>query len=149
MHRFITVSIVMLGLWAGAAGSSRAAEPLPAITVYKSQTCGCCAKWAEYLRRNGFEVEVFDVRNVAASRERLGMPVQYASCHSAKVGRYAIEGHVPAADIKRLLREKPDAVGLTVPSMPPGSPGMESDKPVPYDTLLVSKNGTYRIYSRH
>lgn len=125
------------------------ADRLPIVEVYKSPSCGCCTKWIEHLVRNGFQVEAHNLSDVSAERQRLGMPSQYSSCHSAKVGRYAVEGHVPAADIKRLLREKPDAVGLAVPSMPPGSPGMESDRPVPYDTLLVQRNGTYRIFSRH
>lgn len=146
MQRFMTLIIVLFGLSAASVG---AAEPLPAVTVYKSVYCGCCEKWVEHLRRSGFRVEAYNVTDVSAARQRLGMPTQYASCHSAKVGRYVIEGHVPAADIKRLLREQPSAIGLAVPSMPPGSPGMESDKPVPYDSLLVDRNGTYRTYSRH
>lgn len=146
MQRFMTLVVVLFGWSIASAG---AAERLPTVTVYKSAYCGCCEKWVEHLRRAGFRVDARNVADVAAARERLGMPAQYASCHSAKVGRYAIEGHVPAADIKRLLRERPSAIGLAVPSMPPGSPGMESDKPVPYDSLLVDQNGTYRIYSRH
>lgn len=77
------------------------------------------------------------------------MPDRLGSCHSAKVGGYAIEGHVPAADIRRLLKEKPNALGLAVPSMPPGSPGMESSRPIPYDTLLVARDGTTRVFASH
>lgn len=139
-------ALAVAGLFSLSAG---AAESLPAIAVYKSPTCGCCAKWVEHLKRAGFPVEARNVADVSAARERLGMPSQYASCHSAKVGHYAVEGHVPAEDIKRLLRDRPAAIGLAVPAMPPGSPGMESIKPMPYDTLLVDNNGTHRIFSRH
>ena len=136
----------LAGLFSLSAG---AAESLPAITVYKSPTCGCCAKWVEHLKWAGFPVEDRNVADVLTARKRLGMPSQYASCHSAKVGRYAVEGHVPAEDIKRLLRDRPAAIGLAVPGMPPGSPGMESIKPMPYDTLLVDNNGRHHIFSRH
>ena len=144
-----TSALAVIVLWLTFLPGAAMAEATHAVTVYKSPSCGCCAKWVEHLIQNGFQVRTHNVADVSAERQRLGMPSQYSSCHSAKVGRYAVEGHVPAADIKRLLREKPDAVGLAVPSMPPGSPGMESDKPVPYDTLLVQRNGTYRIFSRH
>lgn len=119
------------------------------VDVYKSPYCGCCSQWVEYLRRNGFEVQTHDVDDVPAARRQLGMPEHLGSCHTAKVGNYLVEGHVPAADIRRLLKEKPAAVGIAVPSMPPGSPGMESARPVPYDTLLVLANGSTRIYAKH
>lgn len=130
------------------AGAATAGETEP-VTVYKSPTCDCCSKWVEHLKKNGFRVRTHDVADVSAERQRLGMPGQYGSCHSAKVGRYLVEGHVPAVDIKRLLRDKPKAVGLAVPSMPPGSPGMESDRPVPYDTLLVRHDGSSKVFSSH
>lgn len=130
-------------------GGIATASAAETVAVYKSPTCGCCAKWVEHMRQNGFKVQTHDVADVSAERQRLGMPSQYGSCHSAKVGRYLVEGHVPAADIKRLLRDKTDAIGLAVPSMPPGSPGMESDRPVPYDTLLVRQDGSSRIFSSH
>ena len=104
-------------------------QALPVIEVYKSPQCGCCKLWAEHLEKNGFTVILHDVNDVPTEREKLGMPGQYGSCHTAKAGQYLIEGHVPAADIKRLLSERPRAIGLAVPSMPPGSPGMESDAP--------------------
>lgn len=119
------------------------------VEVYKSATCGCCSAWMEHLRKNGFEVVGHDVDDVPAARKKLGMPEQFGSCHSAKVGAYVIEGHVPAADIRRLLKQKPQALGLAVPSMPPGSPGMESSKPVPYETLLVQSNGSATVFARH
>lgn len=125
------------------------AQDAPRVEVYKNAACGCCGAWIEHLRQNGFEVVAHDVANVPAQRKKFGMPDRLGSCHSAKVGAYAIEGHVPAADIRRLLKEKPQALGLAVPSMPPGSPGMESPRPVPYDTLLVARDGATRVFARH
>lgn len=123
------------------------AQGTPGVEVFKSASCGCCGGWVEHLRRNGFEVTTHDVADVPAERKRLGMPDRLGSCHSAMVGGYVIEGHVPAADIRRLLKEKPKALGLAVPSMPPGSPGMESSRPIPYDTLLVGRDGSTRVFA--
>ena len=125
------------------------AQGAPKVEVFKSASCGCCGAWVEHMRQNGFHVTTHDVADVSAQRRKLGMPDRLGSCHSAKVGGYAIEGHVPAADIRRLLKEKPNALGLAVPSMPPGSPGMESSRPIPYDTLLVARDGTTRVYASH
>lgn len=119
------------------------------VDVYKSPYCGCCGKWVEHMQKNGFQIRSHDVEDVPGMRRALGMPETYASCHTAKVGGYLIEGHVPAADVKRLLRERPKAVGLAVPSMPQGSPGMESPQPVPYDTLLVQASGKHQVFARH
>lgn len=123
--------------------------PLPVVDVYKSPFCGCCKAWADHLRKNGFRVVLHDVDDVPAARKKLGMPNRFAACHTAKVGPYLIEGHVPAADIKRLIKAHPHAIGLAVPSMPLGSPGMEGDRSVPYDTLLVSTNGTDTVFAHH
>jgi len=133
----------------GQAASTGSGQALPVVEVYKSAQCGCCKLWAEHLQKNGFKVILHDVDDVPAAREKLGMPDQYGSCHTARAGQYLVEGHVPAADIKRLLKERPNAIGLAVPAMPPGSPGMESDDPVPYDTLLVGKDGKARVFARH
>ena len=119
------------------------------VDVYKSPTCGCCGKWVEHLKRAGFEVRTHEVGDVSAARAKLGMPERYGSCHTAKVGGYAIEGHVPAEDVRRLLAEKPKAIGIAVPGMPQGSPGMESPRPVSYETLLVQSDGNSRVYARH
>ena len=131
------------------ATSTSSGQALPVVEVYKSAQCGCCKLWAEYLQKNGFEVILHNVDDVPAARKKLGMPDQYGSCHTARAGQYLVEGHVPAADIKRLLKERPKAIGLAVPAMPPGSPGMESDDPVPYDTLLVGKDGKAKVFARH
>jgi len=125
------------------------AEGNPRVEVFKSASCGCCGGWVEHMRKNGFEVTTHDVADVPAERKKLGMPERLGSCHSAKVNGYVLEGHVPAADVRRLLKEKPKALGLAVPSMPPGSPGMEGPTPVPYDTLLVGRDGSTRVYASH
>ena len=134
---------------AGQAAPINSGQVLPVVEVYKSAQCGCCKAWAEHLRKNSFTVILHDVDDVPAARKMLGMPDRFGSCHTAKIGQYLVEGHVPAADIKRLLRERPKAIGLAVPAMPPGSPGMESDHPVPYDTLLVGKNGNAKVFAHH
>lgn len=124
------------------------------IEVWKTPTCGCCKAWIEHLQAEGFEVVAHDVKNnTSAHRAALGMPLDYASCHSARVGGYAIEGHVPAADIRKLLDEKPVAVGLAVPEMPIGSPGMEHpSNPAhrdAFDVLLVEKSGAAKTYTHY
>ncbi|HCZ15632.1 MAG TPA: DUF411 domain-containing protein [Accumulibacter sp.] len=129
--------------------TSAFAESAPRVEVFKSASCSCCGGWVDHLKANGFEVSTHNIDNVPANRKKLGMPDSVGSCHTAKVGGYVIEGHVPAADIQRLLKEKPKALGLAVPSMPAGSPGMESARPVPYDTLLVDRNGSTRVFASH
>lgn len=124
----------------------------PLVTVWKSPTCGCCKDWVRYLEAHGFEVRTHDIGNTDA-RARLGMPVAHGSCHTAQVSGYAIEGHVPAREIKRLLKERPDAVGLAVPAMPRGSPGMDGPEygghQDPYDVLLVRKDGRVTPYQSY
>lgn len=124
------------------------AQGAPRVEVFKNASCGCCGGWVEHMRQSGFEVITHDVADVAAERKKLGMPERLGSCHSATVGSYVIEGHVPAADIRRLLKEKPNAVGLAVPGMVPSSPGMAGPK-TPYDTLLVGRDGATRVYASH
>ena len=120
--------------------------------VWKSPTCGCCKDWITHLEANGFKVKVHDVGNTAA-RARLKIPAKLGSCHTALVGRYAVEGHVPAADIKRLLKERPDAIGLAVPGMPHGSPGMDGpaygNRQDPYDVLLIAQDGSTRVFNSY
>jgi hypothetical protein len=119
------------------------------IEVYKTATCGCCEAWVRHLRANGFKVNAHDVANPSDTREKMGIPDRLGSCHTAVVGGYAIEGHVPAAEIKRLLAAKPKAKGLAVPSMPPGSPGMEGAAHMPYDVLLVNNDGSTKVYKHY
>jgi hypothetical protein len=125
------------------------AQDAAQVEVFKSPSCGCCGKWLEHLQQNGFQVSVHEVNDIPGVRKKLGMPDRLGACHSARIGDYVIEGHVPAADIQRLLKEKPKALGLAVPSMPPGSPGMETANPVPYETLLVQTDGSAGVFARH
>jgi len=119
------------------------------ITVYKSPTCGCCKAWVKHLQANGFTVVAKDVRDVAPYKETYGVPPRLGACHTARVDGYTVEGHVPAADIRRLLQERPPVRGLAVPGMPPGSPGMESRSPVRYETLTFDADGRIAVYARH
>lgn len=127
------------------------AAPLPQVEVWRDPGCGCCGAWIEHLRAAGFRVREQATTELDAVRARLGMPARYASCHTAKVADYLIEGHVPAADIVRLLAERPRAVGLAVPGMPVGSPGMEVPDGTrePFDTLLVARDGSATVFQAH
>ena len=148
----------MLGSLAGVVSllwrpsAALAQGPTVFAEVWKSPTCGCCKDWITHLEANGFKVKVHDVGNTAA-RARLKIPAKLGSCHTALVGRYAIEGHVPAADIKRLLKERPDAIGLAVPGMPHGSPGMDGpaygNRQDPYDVLLIAQDGSTRVFTSY
>jgi hypothetical protein len=137
--------LLLLLVAAGTAG----AQSATLIEVFKSPYCGCCEKWIGHMERSGFKVNAHNVNDVPAARKNLGMPDRLGSCHTAKVGGYVIEGHVPAADVQRLLKEKPKAIGLAAPGMPQGSPGMETTTPAPYETLLVLTDGSARVFARH
>ena len=141
--------LLLQGMVAGVLGvQGLAYAALPVIEVYKSASCGCCHGWVDHLRASGFIVNTHDVANPSDYREKFGMPNQLGSCHTAMVQGYVVEGHVPAAEIKRLLAERPKARGLAVPAMPLGSPGMEGPRSDPYDVLLVRMDGNYSVY-RH
>ncbi len=123
---------------------------LPPVEMFKSPYCGCCSVWAEHLEAAGFPVRVTVVRDTTATRGRLGMPMEYGSCHTATVGDYVIEGHVPAAEIRRLLAERPSALGLAVPGMPMSAPGMEvPGRDDPYEVLLVGRHGEHTVFARY
>ncbi len=159
----VLAAVVLAGCQNGestsAAPAQMAAAPLkdvastsgqPEVAVYKSPTCGCCGLWVEHLQTHGFPVKVSDVDNLAPIKEQAGIPPGLGSCHTARVGDYFIEGHVPAADIQRLLAEKPRARGLAVPGMPIGSPGMEQGGRVEaYDVLLVHEDGSTSVFAHH
>jgi hypothetical protein len=122
------------------------------VEVWKDPNCGCCKEWVKHLEASGFATKV-NMGGNDAMRARLGIPQKLGSCHTALVGGYAIEGHVPAKDIRRLLKDKPQAIGLTVPGMPVGSPGMDDPayggRRDPYDVLLVLKSGEPRVYASY
>lgn len=139
--RVILAGSLAIPLLASAAG--------PVVEVYKSAYCGCCTGWVDHMKANGFDVKVKNVENPSDYREKFGMPQELGSCHTAKVQGYTIEGHVPAADIKRLLAEKPKAVGLAVPAMPMGSPGMEGPRKDPYDVFLVQAKDQKSVYKHY
>ncbi|MFW5955134.1 MAG: DUF411 domain-containing protein [Rhodothermales bacterium] len=115
--------------------------------MYKSPTCACCEKWAEHLEENGFEVARENVNDLAPVKMRHGVPYQMSSCHTAVVGDYVVEGHVPADVVRRMLREKPDIKGIAVPGMPIGSPGMEGPNPQSYDVIALKKDGSREVYA--
>ena len=124
----------------------------PQITMWRGPKCGCCKDWAAYLEKNGFHVKAIESGNTEM-RQKLGMPVQFGSCHTAQINGYVIEGHVPAREIKRLLAEKPKVLGLAVPAMPLGSPGMDGPeykgKKDLYDVLLIGLNGESSVYQAY
>lgn len=120
------------------------------VTVYKSATCGCCKNWGRHMEQNGFNVTAHNVKDLISVKKQHGVTPRLSSCHTAVVEGYVIEGHVPAEDVKRLLRERPDAWGLAVAGMPIGSPGMEQgDRKDRYDVLLIDKQGKTTVYARH
>ena len=144
--------LIASGVSFAAAASARAqTRRSRALAVYKSPTCGCCEGWVTHMRRAGFTVAVHVVADPGTVRRARGLPDTLASCHTGMIDDYAIEGHVPAADVVRLLAERPEAVGLAVPGMPMGSPGMETPdgRKQPFDTLLVLRSGQTRVFARH
>lgn len=142
--------VIVIGLFPMAALSETGeTAELESITVYKSPTCGCCSKWVRHLQDNGFEVEAINRSDMSDVKSEAGVPRQLASCHTAVIGGYVIEGHVPATDIKRLLEERPDVAGLTVPGMPMGSPGMEGHRQDKYEVLTFTRSGDATTFSRY
>jgi len=120
------------------------------LHVYKTLSCGCCALWVEHMKASGFSVEVHDVRDVMPYREKYAVPDEAMSCHTAVIAGYVVEGHVPAADVKRLLSEKPRATGIAVPGMVQGSPGMEQGRaPERYDVVLFGAGRLQGVFAKH
>ena len=119
------------------------------VSVYKTPTCGCCGMWVAHMRKNGFDLNVQDVEDTSPYRAKYGVPEKLGSCHTAVVEGYAIEGHVPAAEIQRMLKERPNAKGLAVPGMVAGSPGMEGGTAQPYDVLLFTADGKSTVYQHY
>lgn len=138
------------GRWLNAQTGSVALSRAP-ITVYKSSTCGCCTKWVDHLRVNGFATTVHDMEEMSQLKDELGVPPALRSCHTALAEKYLIEGHVPASDIRRLLAERPKAMGLAVPGMPSGTPGMAQpgDKIQDFEVLAFQSDGGTRVFARY
>ena len=143
-----TISTAVLAAFLALAAPAAWAENAKAV-VYKSPTCGCCSKWIDHLEKNGFEVEAKDVPDVTPIKRANGVPPRLTACHTAMVGGYFIEGHVPAEDVKRLLEERPEIAGLTVPGMPMGSPGMEGPRSERYRVLAVGRDGKISTFATH
>ena len=142
----------VLALGAATTGSNQQhADHLDAVvTVYKSPSCGCCGKWVDYLRANGFEVKTVDLDDLTEIKAASGVPLQLQTCHTAVVGGYVVEGHVPVDALERLLKEQPKIAGIGVPGMPIGSPGMEvpGAKAQPYDVIAWDKTGKTSVYAK-
>lgn len=137
----IAVSLALLACSQAAAAAT--------LEVFKSPYCGCCGAWVEHMRAAGFTVNVTEVEDMANFGSQLGVPEKLRSCHTTKAGKYLIEGHVPAADVKRLLKEQPNALGIAVPGMPAGSPGMDQGpEKEPYKTILFTAKGE-RVFAAH
>lgn len=138
--------VLALALSAGVPLSAASAAE---VMVYKSPTCGCCSAWVDHLKANGFDVKVENVQDVNSIKQQQGVTRELASCHTALVDGYVVEGHVPAADIKRLLESKPAIAGLAVPGMPMGSPGMEGPTKQKYDVVSFDKDGKTKVFSSY
>jgi hypothetical protein len=144
---FFTALAVLGASWIFFPKSTLAAD----VVVYKSPSCGCCDGWVKHMESNGFTVKINNVDDVYPIKEQLGVPQEAASCHTAKVGNYIVEGHVPVTDIRRMLKEKPQIDGIAAPGMPMGSPGMEvPGQPADRYNIITFKNGRMgRVFSRH
>ncbi|HET8622704.1 MAG TPA: DUF411 domain-containing protein [Gemmatimonadales bacterium] len=135
----------------GSARPDGRGAPLPPMTIYKSETCLCCEKWVDHVKAAGFRTTVYDRDPIDPIKDELGIPRHVRSCHTAQVGGYIVEGHVPAADVKRMLKERPKTMGLSVPGMPVGTPGM--DQPgvpaEPYHVVAFQKSGSTSVYAKY
>jgi len=143
--------LAIAGLVGVAAQQKAAAPAATKVTVYKTSSCGCCRLWVDHMKSNGFDVQAMDISaaDVRAVSKAAGLKDEDSSCHTAKIGTYVVEGHVPADDIKRMLKEKPAIAGLSAPGMPQGSPGMEQGVKEPYDVIAFKKDGTSTVYAKH
>ena len=155
-HTFLTRrSLLALALtvgltWAGSVWMAAQATAKPQMTVYKSATCGCCEKWVEHMRANGFEVKAINVDDIDKVKKERGVPDAAASCHTATVNGYLVEGHVPADAVLKMLKEKPAIAGIAVPGMPIGAPGMEmpNGQKEPYSIVSFDKAGKTAVYQK-
>ena len=146
--KFLGVAVSFLVISAGVtAGQGRSSGSAVPIQVFKTPTCGCCAKWVDHMKAAGFAPEVQDLPNLSVVKSNAGVPANLQSCHTALVGGYVVEGHVPADAVKRMLKEKPKVAGISVPGMPVGSPGMEQgDRRDLYEILTFTRDGRTTVY---
>lgn len=144
-----SISAIFLAALLGAIAPTVTAQAPRAtpIKVYKSPTCGCCAKWVEHMRQAGFAPDVQDLPSLTAIKQSTGVPGRLQSCHTAIVGDYVVEGHVPADVVRQLLEEKPQVAGIAVPGMPMGSPGMEGPRKDAYNVVAFTKDGQERVFA--
>jgi hypothetical protein len=150
-RRFVVLAAAMALGWGATVWASAQARPAkPQLTVYKSSTCGCCSNWVEHMKSNGFDVKAIDVDDIDKVKQERGVPAAAASCHTAMVNGYIVEGHVPADAVLKMLREKPAIAGIAVPGMPVGSPGMEmpNGQKDSYAIVSFDKNGKTAVYER-
>lgn len=140
-------ALLALLLAAASPGATGAGGPM--IEVWKSAACGCCTAWVQRMEAAGFAVRVTELEDVVPVKERLGVPPELSSCHTARVGGYVVEGHVPADDILRLLRARPAIAGIFLPGMPLGSPGMEAPRSEAYEVFALDAQGRTSVFSAH
>ena len=148
---FVTVAVLLAAGISVLVAQTTKREAGPSVDVFKAATCGCCGKWVEHMRKAGFTVHVTDLEEpeLQKIKGRYEVPTAARSCHTARVGGFTVEGHVPPAEVKRMLAEKPEVLGIAVPGMPLGSPGMEVSgvKPQPYEVVTFDKQGATKVYS--
>ena len=145
------VAIILAVVFAAIGGAAAQRGQQPVVEVFKSPTCGCCSKWVDHLRAHGFSVKTTETEAIDDLKAKHQIPQAARSCHTALVGGYVVEGHVPAADVQRLLKEKPAIAGIAVPGMPIGSPGMEVPgmKAQAFDVIAFTRQGTTRVFASH
>ncbi len=151
-HFVVVAAALVLGTAVFVSAQNKPVSSRTPIVVYKTPTCGCCGMWVEHMRQNGFQPEVHDVSaaEVRAVSQKAGLKDEGTSCHTAKVGNYIIEGHVPASDVQRMLKEKPAIAGIAAPGMPVGSPGMEmGGRTEKYNVASFTKDGATKVFSTH
>lgn len=147
MDRRTILGLLMASIPAAACARMAKASQL---TIYKSPACGCCGAWVDHVKTSGIKAVVREMEDVTPVATKLGVPDQLRSCHTAEINGYFVEGHVPAPDIKKLIAERPAAIGIAAPGMPTGSPGMEvGDRREGFNTMLIDRNGAARLYVRH
>lgn len=155
--RFFTYATLVLvaggiAIWYIISNSQQAVTPENSeadIVMYKNKGCQCCDKWATYMQSHGYSVATVNADNLSQVKARYDVPYTMGACHTAVIDGYVVEGHVPVEDVRRLLEERPDAIGVAVPGMPASSPGMNTAENVPYESYLVDKQGNTKVYGRH